>query len=561
MKCLAWHRMLHLTLGLVFAGIWISPDVGETKSIRPQPVIVDTPSASNDYQVFAFNDLGMHCYDADFSTFCLLPPFNVVHAQVIRKGAFPELLGEYEVRVSYAATRDPQGSINTTSLGKTNFWAYTKFLFGVVLKPDVGLLNAAMPGRSNLPRPFREFDPQMQWFTAAGIPITDYDDRRIRNQYPLMSIKAWNERDRLLSSLPVVLPVSSEMNCSKCHSTGSDAASPEIQEKYKVKAWSRVGDPILQYRQNILLLHDAINGTHLLKSRPVLCASCHYSRALDLAGSGPDEHQAGHPFLSHAIHRHHAEMVEAEGGSGEAACYLCHPGSATRCLRGAMAAGGLVCQDCHGNMQAVGGVYQLKTDPPRQRRPWVDLPKCQSCHTGDALDNMGNIRLRKAYAEDDLAATPRIALNERFAEEPDKLYRFSQTHHGIACESCHGSTHSEWPVKEGYANDNLAATAIQGYPGPIIECQACHGSGQPLTTEGPHGLHNINDPAWNLGHRTFFNENCQACHGLNLEGTVLSRTATDRNLVNQNGSAVSLSKGTQVSCGLCHSNPTLNLHP
>jgi hypothetical protein len=37
------------------------------------------------YQVLAWNDLGMHCYDKDFSVFSLLPCFNVVHSQVIHR--------------------------------------------------------------------------------------------------------------------------------------------------------------------------------------------------------------------------------------------------------------------------------------------------------------------------------------------------------------------------------------------------------------------------------------------------------------------------------------------
>ena len=39
------------------------------------------------HQVLAFNDLGMHCADLDYSTFVILPPFNVVHSQVIERGA------------------------------------------------------------------------------------------------------------------------------------------------------------------------------------------------------------------------------------------------------------------------------------------------------------------------------------------------------------------------------------------------------------------------------------------------------------------------------------------
>lgn len=72
------------------------------------------------YQVFGFNDLGMHCYDSDFSVFSILPLFNVLHAQVIQKGASPQILSE-TVNVSYKAMSDATGSINITSAGKTNF--------------------------------------------------------------------------------------------------------------------------------------------------------------------------------------------------------------------------------------------------------------------------------------------------------------------------------------------------------------------------------------------------------------------------------------------------------
>jgi hypothetical protein len=43
-------------------------------------------------------------------------------------------------------------------------------------------------------------------------------------------------------------------------------------------------------------------------------------------------------------------------------------------------------------------------------------------------------------------------------------------------------------------------------------------------------LHNINDPNWNFGHENFYQQNranCQACHGVDLTGTMLSKTATD----------------------------------
>ncbi len=91
------------------------------------------PVSNSSFAVLASNDLGMHCTDQDFQIFSILPPFNVVHAQVIRKGvngAPPSLIGGTGADVYYAAasnTNDPAGagSINTgnaSGVFKTNFW-------------------------------------------------------------------------------------------------------------------------------------------------------------------------------------------------------------------------------------------------------------------------------------------------------------------------------------------------------------------------------------------------------------------------------------------------------
>ena len=45
----------------------------------------DTKLATPQFQVLAANDLGMHCMDREFSVFSILPPFNVVNAQVVRQ--------------------------------------------------------------------------------------------------------------------------------------------------------------------------------------------------------------------------------------------------------------------------------------------------------------------------------------------------------------------------------------------------------------------------------------------------------------------------------------------
>jgi len=161
------------------------------------------------------------------------------------------------------------------------------------------------------------------------------------------------------------------------------------------------------------------------------------------------------------------------------------------------------------------------------------------------------------YDPADPSATPVIATNKRFAEENGPLYRFSFGHNGIACGDCHGSPHAEWPVSSTI-NDNIAAIQLQGHAGPIIDCTACHADGPPLSLNGPHGLHNINDANWNRNHEEFFERNslsCKACHGLSLEGTVLSRAAADRLLATDERGNIAIAKGTQISCTVCHENP------
>ena len=49
-------------------------------------------------------------------------------------------------------------------------------------------------------------------------------------------------------------------------------------------------------------------------------------------------------------------------------CYQCHPGKQTKCLRGAMGAGGVVCQDCHGDMKQVGNDFTASLPAGKRRR-------------------------------------------------------------------------------------------------------------------------------------------------------------------------------------------------
>ncbi len=554
-----------------------APVISPAATLAPAPAQAPAPTAAaataatvpqvlgGNYQVFAFNDLGMHCYDADFSVFSVLPPYNVLRAQVIKRGSSPQLL-DSGIYLKYSAVADPTGSINSTSVGKSNFWTYVQKLFGVALASDTGLKGFKMPGTANTPQTLSLFDSTKHWFSAEGIPITAWDNALKRNTMPLMRVStATTGTTTVLSTLDTVVPASDEMNCSNCHVTGGLAANQATATKYAIRtAWSTNANKGIQAKENILILHDGAEHTNLNASRPVLCASCHYSAALDLNKVGPQGNQVGKPYLSRAMHTRHGETV-AGGlpdathpaivtGTTTSACYNCHPGTTTQCLRGAMATAGINCENCHGGMLAVGGYYPLKTTG-KARQPWIDLPKCQSCHTGDAVSHLGtSLIATTAYSPSDPAATPITATNQRFGENANTTYRNSLGHNNVACESCHGSPHAEWPAKAG-SNDNLAAQQIQGHTGPIIECTVCHGTGLSRTTNGPHGLHNINASTWyNGGHEgSAGGNNCKTCHGTDGLGTSLSKAAANRTF-SVEGRTISVAAGKPIGCNLCHRN-------
>jgi hypothetical protein len=532
--------------------------------------------------VLAANDLGMHCMDREFSVFSILPPFNVVHAQVLSRNAsgLPEVLDDSQVSVRYDGIADADGSINTYSatgsLSKTDFWDWAELLFGTALNSGEGLTGLYMPGDDPLnrgPQPMA-YDPGAQWFTAEGIPLTPVDDSGFTNPFGLMRISAADTGGQPVGHLDVVVPVATETDCRACHQTGGIAAQGS--------GWSDAADIEIQSKINVLRLHDQNEQTSLEASQPVLCAQCHYSPALDLAGTGPT---TSLPTFSNVMHAFHGAQVDSQGqpvftNTVEGNCYQCHPGKVTQCLRGVMATAGMDCFDCHGDLASVGGEHPLLaggsidgTNDGHARRPWQDLPRCQSCHTGDAVsyldsgsglvhDSAWPFRLRQTYQNGDASASPLSAPGSRFAENSATLFRFSKGHGGIFCEGCHGSTHAVWPNSDPTANDNVAAVSLQGYPGVIKECTACHAAGTlPLTTNGPHGLHNVADSRWysEEGHGSRYRQNkssCKACHGTDLNGTPLSKTPVARSF-RAEGRTVNFAAGDLVGCTHCHSRPSL----
>jgi hypothetical protein len=533
------------------------------------PVLLASSASAAGYRLVGWNNLGMHCMDADYSVLSLLPPFNTINAQLIDP-AGNLVLAPGDITVTYEAVADADGSINTTSAGKTNFWDHVGSLFGATPGVDQGLFGANMPGPTNTPQPMY-FDPAASWFAADGIPITPRDDAGLPNTYPMMRLVARDGSGAVLATTDIVLPVSEEMTCKACHASGtSPGAAPS-------SGWVEDPDPERDYRLNILRLHDdrigslarfqqalgevgynaaGLEATVVEDGGSILCASCHASEALP--GSGLD----GIPPLTQSIHNAMASAIDPETGmaldavENRTACYRCHPGSATKCLRGAMGAAvagdgslSMQCQSCHGRMTDVGSPM---------RTGWLEEPRCDSCHTGTATDNNGMIRYLSVFEDD---GSVRRAANATFATNDDtpaaglSLYRFSTGHGGLQCSACHGSTHAVFP--SAHDSDNVQSIAIQGHKGVLADCGSCHAVVPRTSNGGPHGMHPI-DRQWATGHGDVAEHNasaCRACHGADYRGTVLSRAQGDRTFSTDFGTK-RFWRGFQIGCYTCHRGPS-----
>ena len=514
-------------------------------------------ATKNGYMLTAWNDLGMHCMDGkDFSVFSILPPYNNLNAQLKDKSGGLLTNG---VSLTYESYTGLDGKINTTSSTKTNFWDFSDLLFpNSNLTPDLGLAGFKTPSKT--PRNLT-YDQTLRIWKAEGLPITPYNDDGSKNYYPLVKVSAKDGSGKELATALVVLPISDEMDCKRCHASGSiDGAKPS-------SGWVNDSDSERDFKYNILRLHDermpnavrshlsslqakgySLDPNGLEASaragKPILCASCHKSNALP--GSGI----SGIPQFTSAIHSYHAHVIDPKSGqrlgdsSNTEACYACHPGAQTKCLRGAMgdakdSSGNntIQCQSCHGHMANVGN---------SNRKGWLDEPNCQACHQGGK---------RYTSAIDPSTNTLRAALDGRFATNANtpmagvSLYRMSKGHGGLNCEACHGSTHAIYPAHNA---DNLLSKGIQGHSGTLSECSSCHSSVPNTVSGGPHGMHPVGS-TWVKNHKHVAEHNaqqCAVCHGADYRGTVLSKMFTDRQLAGR-----SFKKGHKVSCYDCHNGP------
>jgi nitrate/TMAO reductase-like tetraheme cytochrome c subunit len=407
------------------------------------------PVKLGDYTLLAWNDLGMHCLNPTYDTAVILPPYNNLVAQVVKRGSPPRL-------VTTGITVEYRIDGNTSSAGKRGFgqfWKNAVKLFGKVfgissLANDVGLKGKRLSGTMDLVG---------ARFTAEGIPLVPVDDAMKWNPYQVAVVTVKDAAGKVIAETRSTVPTSDEINCAKCH--GNNAF------------------------QDILAKHDRAVGTSLVSSTPVLCASCHDTPALGTTGG-----QAG-IYLSKAIHGFHAQV------STPPSCVDCHPGTQTKCNRSTRhtAADGN-CTSCHGTLAMVANTIG-DVGTTSGRVPWVSEPSCVTCHKGVTQVDTGAALYRNSTGHGGVSCaachgsphamvpTNDIGTFKNWDSYQSIQYQgYTSTVKSIgSCGVCHQSS-------RGQERSIGEFSEIHGSLGPEqpIGCSACHTSIPARTAAWPH---------------------------------------------------------------------------
>jgi hypothetical protein len=400
------------------------------KKNNPDPII------TGDYVVFAWNNLGMHCLNPTYDELVILPPYNTVEAQVVKRGNPPQIVTT-GITVEYSLVN------NTYSYGKREyggFWTYFTNLFGGTPPAnDIGLTGLGLSGNMTL---------NIDHFTAEGIPVVPVDDAGTWNPFQVIEIKVKNASNTLLATTRATVPTSDEINCAKCHTEGPSTVF-----------------------MNILTTHDVESGTSLVSQTPVLCASCHGSPALGTNGPG-----SSGLYLSQAIHGYHADQG--------ASCYDCHPGTTTKCSRSLAhmgTAGDGNCITCHGDLANMASTIVAG------RVPWVTEPKCVTCHSDVTGVDTNNALYRNSTGHGNIYCTachgsPHAMYPSRETSDnyQPNQYQGSKIKSIGSCGVCHDSSRGsgsggEFMSKHGGTN-----------PEEQNMCYICHTAITDNTGSWPH---------------------------------------------------------------------------
>ena len=389
---------------------------------------------SQDYMVFAWNDLGMHCLNPTYDKAVILPPYNTIWVEVVKRGDPPTRVTE-GITVTYKIKN------NTSSYDKREyggFWDNVETLFGTPLSNDTGL-NLKNPDQHNgLEGEMAVFDDH---FEAVGIPMVPVNDAGKWNPFQVAVITVKDAAGKVLAKTEATVPTSDEINCAKCHGD----------------------DPF----ENIMARHDEDNGTDLTGTTPFICAKCHGSPALGQTEKG----EAG-LFLSEAVHGFHADK--------DAACYDCHPGKETQCSRSlAHTADDGNCTTCHGQMAKVAS--SISDDG---RIPWAGEPKCADCHDDVGDVDTGDTLYRNAKGHGGLSCpachgSPHAQVPSREVPDNHQAEQYQSVSLPMgSCRVCHTGSHG--------GGSDFGEKHTGKSPDEKTACNVCHTAAHDEKSKWPH---------------------------------------------------------------------------
>ena len=444
---------------------------------------VGTSVTGAQYIVFAWNDLGMHCLNPTYDKAVILPPYNNLIVQVVKRGDPPAVVTT-GLTVSYRIINNTKSS---TKASYGQFWTNAAKLFGVSLPVDTGL---------NLVDPYihNGLSGNMvvhgSQFEADGIPVTPVDDSNVWNPYQVAEITVKDSTGKIVAQTRTTIPTSDEINCAKCH--GSTDAFGDILRK-----------------------HDSMHGTNLAGQAPVLCQSCHADPIL-----GTTNHNGATGYFSAAMHKSHSTRG--------ATCYDCHPGNKTQCSRSiAHTAPGGNCETCHGSMANVAD--SILTGG---RIPWTNEPKCVSCHSGVAEVDSGNTLFRNALGHGGMHCTACHGSPHAMVPSSQSSDNYQSTQYQGAvktiasCGACHSNSRgaglSEYLSEHGYLNPQrpngcnichtqITTTDTTRWPHDYQWKDSNSTSGG--TSGGGTGGGTSGGTITNTIGATLYGQYCQNCHG------------------------------------------------
>ncbi len=391
-------------------------------------------TTTGSYAVIAYNDLGMHCACPNEDMMIMLPPFNTIRAQVIRKSSSPSVVTS-GITVEY-------DSVENTEQNLLQDAEYVKWLdnakyyyptAGVSRTNIVGITGSKLDGVMKL---------DGNHWVAEGVPnypaidakgIYDFFGQK-RNPYLTANITVKDTAGTVLAKTSTVVPVSFG-GCCSCHLKLAQnvlgISNPTPDQSFKVMCDA----------------HKRDTGVDIYAMKPVKCSNCHADPA-----AGTTTNKNCTTTFSQALHLFHAKstLVKSTYSANiDNDCYQCHPDAVNvKCFRGVHANTTINkwCSDCHGTILN-------RKDRTNYSTPWnyASLPKCgqSGCHVSP-------------YTERITSTTKLFG-----------LYLSSQGHHGgIDCLTCHGSPHAEQPST--MSKDNTQNLTLQNDARALGKCDVCH---------------------------------------------------------------------------------------